>query len=440
MMKKLISIVAALVFISCSTDQDRNYNLSKVDPALVGFDKESLERIDDFILSSINNKEVAGTSAIIIKDGGVVYHKAFGMADIKNKKKMEKNTIVAIASMSKLMSTVGALIIYDRGLYNLDTRLDEILPEFKDPKVFVSYNSETKSFVTRAADGPILMKHLFTHTSGLVYPFFTPPEIGREGYMQGRVYDAWSPDTSLTLEENIKRLSSLPLVDDPGKKWHYGLNMDVLGRVIEVLDGRSFALFMKEEIFDPLGLRDTGFRLPKSHWKRVAKIYSSLDGGGTEFLCCPEYSDTELEVLGQPRFTIDTYKQSMRTVAMGGADIYSTAYDYARFLQMLLNGGTLDGARILGRKTVEMINRPLSNLFSLEDKNTAMGLSVGVVVDDRLNYEHHSTGSYFWGGYFYTSYWVDPKEKLIGVIMNQINPSTSRLNDKFHQLVYSALD
>ena len=203
MMKKLISIVAALVFISCSTDQDRNYNLSKVDPALVGFDKESLKRIDNFILSSINNKEVAGTSAIIIKDGGVVYHKAFGMADIKNKKKMEKNTIIAIASMSKLMSTVGALIIYDRGLYNLDTRLDEILPEFKDPKVFVSYNSETKSFVTRAADGPILMKHLFTHTSGLVYPFFTPPEIGREGYMQGRVYDAWSPDTSLSLEEYI---------------------------------------------------------------------------------------------------------------------------------------------------------------------------------------------------------------------------------------------
>ena len=437
-MKNFFTLIITSIFISCSTGADKSYNLKNIEPELVGFNSQSLEKIDDFILQSISGKEVYGTTAIIIKDGGIVYHNSFGLADIENKTKMKKNTIVAIASMSKLMTTVGALILYDRGQFNMDTRLDRILPEFGDPNVFVSYEKNEQLFSLKESTRPILMKHLFTHTSGIVYPIFQPDSLGRQGYIAAGVQDAW-PDTSITLEENIKKLATLPLNNEPGEKWHYGLNMDVLGRVIEVLDGRPFAQFMEQELFHPLGLKNTGFRLHEDKWGRVATIYSSKDGETVEFKCCPEYTDDEIEKIGRNRFPVKSYKQNTNIIAMGGADIFSTAYDYAKFLQMLLNKGTIDGKRILSRTTVEMINRPLENLFMPEDNNIAMGLGVGVVKDENSSYEPYSSGSYWWGGYFYTSFWVDPKENLIGVIMNQVNPTTSNINDKFHQLVYSAL-
>ena len=437
-MKRSLTMIITSIFISCSTGVERYYDLKEIRPEMVGFNGNSLKKIDDLILRSITNKEVSGTTAIVIKDGGIVYHKAFGLSDIQDSMTMKKNTIMAIASMSKLMTTVGALILYDRGEFDMNTRLDEILPEFKDPKVFISYDKDLGSFSLKGSSRPILMKHLFTHTSGIVYPIFQPDSLGRQGYIAAGVQDAW-PDISITLEENIKRLATLPLNNEPGEKWHYGLNMDVLGRVIEVLDGRPFARFMKEELFHPLELKDTGFSLPEEKWERVAKIYDPRDEQISEFMCCPEYTDDEMERIGRKRFPIRSYKQNTNIIAMGGADIFSTAYDYARFLQMLVNKGSLNGKRILGRRTVAMINRPLEHLFMPEDTNIAMGLGVGVVKDENSSYEPHSSGSYWWGGYFFTSFWVDPEEGLIGVIMNQVNPTTSKLVDRFHQLVYSAL-
>ncbi len=437
--RKLVIIASLSFFISCSTDVNTYHNFSNIDPEWVGINKHFLGIIDNFILQAIEKKEVIGTSAIIVKDGGIAYHKAFGLADVENTIKMETNTIVAIASMSKLMTTAGALILFDKGLYSMDTRLDKILPEFSNPSIFLSYDENSQSFNTKEATQPILMRHLFSHTSGIVYPIFIPDSLGRKGYLSAAVQDAF-PDMTISLEDNIKRLATLPLISNPGEKWWYGMNMDVLGRVIEVLDGRPFAKFMEEEIFIPLQLENTGFSLPRDKWENVAKIYQYLSGKPVEFKCCPQFSDVELKQIGRERGPVEFFKNDTDIIAMGGADIFSTAYDYAKFLQMLLNGGTFDGVQILSRKTVEMINRPLEDLFRPDDPGIAMGLSVGVVKDENMNYEHHSTGSYWWGGYFYTSYWVDPKEKLIGVIMNQVHPANSDLNKKFQQLVYSSLN
>ena len=439
MNKYLIIVFINIFFLSCDSDSNEHCNFKNIDPKIVGVDNDHLKLIDELILQSALNKEVVGTNAIIVKNGGIVYHKAFGMADIDNNIKMTNSTIVAIASMSKLMTTVGALILFDRGLFNMDTQLDKILPEFENPNVFKSYNKKTKKFVTKKAKTPILMKHLFNHTSGIVYPIFIPDSLGREGYLNASVIDAF-PDTLITLEENIKRLALLPLMNNPGERWWYGMNMDVLGRVIEVLDGRPFSKFMDEEIFIPLKLNNTGFGVSESKWNKVAKIYQNIDGEIVEFRCCPEFNDEELKKAGRKKESVKSYKYDPNVIAMGGADIYSTAYDYAKFLQMLLEGGALNDVTILGRKTVELINRPLENLFLPEDKGIAMGLSVGVVKDETKSYEHYSAGSYWWGGYFYTSYWVDPKEKLIGVIMSQMNPAKSELNNKFPQLVYSSLN
>ena len=197
---------------------------------------------------------------------------------------------------------------------------------------------------------------------------------------------------------------------------------------------------MDEELFMPLKLENTGFSVPESKWDKVAKIYQNIDGEIIEFLCCPEFNNEELKIYDRKKESINSYKFDPSIIALGGADIYSTAYDYAKFLQMLINGGSFNDVRILDKNTVELINSSLEDLFIPEDKGIAMGLSVGVIKDKTENLEYYSEGSYWWEGYFYTSYWVDPKEKLIGIIMSQMNPTESQLNKKFTQLVYSSLD
>ncbi|MDA7511039.1 beta-lactamase family protein, partial [Verrucomicrobia bacterium] len=235
----------------------------------------------------------------------------------------------------------------------------------------------------------------------------------------------------ITLEENIKRLASVPLAHEPGEKFTYGMNMDVLGRVIEVLDGRPFAKYMREEIFDVLDMDDTGFSVKKKKQDRVVTVYTTVDDD------LAVYDDEVIAELAPNNYR-EWWKQDSDAIAMGGGGIISSAYDYARFLQMLLNGGELGGERILGRKTVELLSRGLYQ--SDPEASTAMGLSVSVVTDASKHYHPESEGAYNWGGYFYTSFWVDPKEGFIGVLMSQVNPTKSRMGGQFKIMAYSALE
>ena len=434
------NIIFALFLSTCLFSQSVDYGFKYKNPVDVGIDQFYLNKIDSLIKSKIEKNEVAGTSAMIVKDGAIVYEKTFGLSDIETKKSLDKNTIFAIASMSKLMTSVGALILFDRGLFTMNTELSTILPEFSNPDIFISFNKKTGRFKTKKADKPILMRHLFTHTSGIVYPLFTEDEFGRQGYLRANIQEAY-PDMSITLEQNIINLSKVPLMHEPGEGWTYGMNMDVLGRVIEVLDGRPFARFMKEELFDPLKLANTSFSLNESKWNNVSKIYSDNDGGELKlFECCPNYSEKELKNIPNLHgFSIDHYKKDVNKIAMGGADIMSTPYDYAKFLYMILNDGKIHNKQIISKKTSHLIYKPLETLFDAENQSTAMGLSVSVVIDESKIYSRESTGTFSWGGYFYTHYWADPKENLIGVIMSQVAPTESSLNNEFQHLVYSSL-
>jgi len=396
-------------------------------PDQAGLIPDRLQRIDDRIQRSIDDGEVAGTVALIAKDGIIGYHKAFGKADIANQKPMEKSSLFRIASMSKLVTVVGALILFEQGQFNMNTNVKDILPEFSDPLIMKDWDDNKKEFITEKVKGPIKMKHLFSHTSGIVYPIFTSK--GREGYQAAEVQDGF-PTMDITLEEDIKRLATLPLAHEPGEKWTYGMNMDVLGRIIEVADGRPFSRFMEEEIFQPLGLNDTGFEVEERDWDRVVEVYTTVDNELQIF-------DQEVTDRNAPHNSLQWWKKDSEKIALGGAGIVTTAYDYARFLQMLLNNGELDGVRILGRKTVELLRRPLFEDFG--DESTAMGLSVWVLEEEENAYTQASIGSFGWGGYFYTSYWVDPQEKLVAVIMNQVSPTASSLNNDVTTLTYSAL-
>jgi CubicO group peptidase (beta-lactamase class C family) len=427
---KIVSISIFLcLLLSCTSGQKPKMasEFYEGKPRGAGLIKERLTRIDDRIQKSIDQGEVAGTVALIARDGIIGYHKAFGQADIANNKPMERSSLFRIASMSKLMTVVGALILFEKGHFGMDTNLKDILPEFEDPVVMVDWDEAKKEFVTEKALNPIKMKHLFSHTSGLVYPIFTSK--GREGFLAAKVQDGF-PKMDITLEEDIKRLATLPLAHEPGEKWTYGMNMDVLGRIIEVIDGRPFARFMEEELFGPLGLEDTGFEVAEEDWDRVVQVYTTIEDQLQIFT-------QEVSSRNAPNSGLRWWKGDSEKIALGGAGVVTTAYDYARFLQMLLNDGELDGVRILGRKTVELLRRPLFEDFS--DESTSMGLSVWVLEEEELAYTPASIGSYGWGGYFYTSYWIDPEEKLVAVIMNQVSPTNSSLNSDFVALTYAAL-
>jgi CubicO group peptidase (beta-lactamase class C family) len=429
-LKFFFTPVFIAVLLSCDpTQQPQAINdFYEGSPASAGLIEERLAWVDARIQKSIYAGEVAGTVALIAKDGVIGYHKAFGQADIDEGKPMEKTSLFRIASMSKLITVVGALMLYEQGHFNMDTNLKDVLPEFSDPVIMKDWDDDKKEFITENAQNPIKIKHLFSHTSGLVYPIFTSK--GREGFLAANVQDGF-PKMDITLAEDIRRLASLPLAHEPGEKWTYGMNMDVLGRIIEVIDGRPFATFMEEELFGPLGLKNTGFEVAEEDWDRVVQVYTTVEDQLSVFT-------QEVASANAPNSGLEWWKRDSEKIAMGGAGIVTTAYDYARFLQMLLNGGQLDGVRILGRKTVELLRRPLFEDFG--DQSTSMGLSVWVIADENMAYTPASVGSYGWGGYFYTSYWVDPEEKLVAVIMNQVSPTNSLLHSDFITLTYSALE
>lgn len=432
-MKKisLIFIVFFALSQSCQIQEKSSVksDFSEGSPMEAGLIPERLHRIDLAIETAIKNGEVAGTVAIIAKDGVIGYHKAFGKADMEAGKDMTTGNLFRIASMTKLMTTVGVLILFEKGNYDLNTKLSDILPEFKDPVVLEGWDETNKTFITKKANNSIQMKHVFTHTSGIGYPGSSP--VGREGYLAAKIQSGW-PNMELTLEETIKKLAALPLLHEPGEKWTYGMGMDVLGRVVEVLDGRPFSQFMEEELFEPLGLNDTGFEVPEKDWNRVAQVYTTDDEG--KLIVHTQETFDKLS----PNSYKNWWKKDANIIANGGAGIISSAYDYARFLQMLANDGELDGVRILGRKTVELLRRPLFTPYG--NASADFGLSVYVVSNMSEAYDPMSIGSYGWGGYFYTSFWIDPQEKLVAVIMNQVNPAKSDLNNKFVTLAYSALE
>ncbi len=418
---------SVLLWFGCLLMGVQAADLRVTKPGRAGFDRDRLSRISEMIKGCVDRGEVPGAVALLAKNGRIGYYRAFGWADVESEKKLRRTSLFRIASMSKLVTSVAALQLFERGLFDMNTPLGDVLPEFSNAAVFQGWDGANQSFISEPAKQPIRFRHLFTHTSGIVYPVFTSD--GRQGYLRAKVFDAF-PDGQISLEENIKRLASVPLAHEPGEGYTYGMNMDVLGRVIEVLDGRPFARYMREEIFQPLKMTDTGFRVDPSDEGRVVTAYTTVDGE-------MELFDDEVMEQRLPNNKREWWKRNPDLAAMGGAGIVSSAYDYARFLQMLVNGGELEGVSILGRKTVEMISRGLDQRDP--HGSTAMGLSVGVVTDASKHFHPESEGTYNWGGYFYTSFWVDPKEKLVGVLMSQINPVESRMSGQFKIMAYSAI-
>lgn len=403
--------------------------MNTIAPEEVGVSSARLNRIGKAMQSYVDERKLAGLITMIARRGQVLHFECFGMMDIEAGKSMQSDTIFRIHSMTKPITSVAVMMLYEQGDFQLKDPVSRFIPGFKDLRVFVK---ATESGLELAEpEREVTMQDLLTHTAGLVYgdPEGSPVEAAV--WQADREAEKVAPDE--TLEEWIQRLVRLPLAHQPGSKWHYGLSTDVLGYVVEVISGLAFDTFLEQRIFSPLGIVDTGFYVPQEKISRLATMYGPAEGGGLQIMDTPETSK---------------YSKPKRFLS-GGGGLVSTASDYMRFAQMLLNGGEMNCVRLLSRETVKLMttNHLSDELIPIQLdpltsylKGHGFGLGFAVITNVAQSGMYGSEGSYWWGGAANTFFWVDPREKLIGLIMPQFLASGRYpIQRELQELTYQAI-
>jgi len=387
-------------------------------------DYERLAKIDGLVNEYINKNWLTGAVSIVIKDNQVVQYKGYGYADVATKKPMKNDAIFRIMSQTKAITSIGIMILYEQGKLLLDQPISDFIPEFKNPVVLDKFNDADSTYTTLPAKSEITFRQLLTHTSGLDYADIGSSKVAAI-YSKNHIpsglgyFDA-------DLLERMKKLGKLPLSFQPGEKWQYGLNTDLLGCLIEVMSGMNLEDFFRKNIFEPLGMRDTYFNVPSSKASRLATVYTE-DASNNIIPWSHEFRNIDPD-----------YPIMKKRYFSGGAGLSSTAFDYAIFMQMLLNGGKYNGHQILGKRTVEMITSGQLNEGMFGDDY--MGLGFGITSEKSAAKNPRNAGSFAWGGYYGTTYWADPKSKLVCLFMTQQNPNShGDIEAKFEAMVYSSL-
>ncbi len=401
--------------------------LKEVVPESAGMSSERLQRIDKVLQEYVNKKWLAGASAIIARDGKIVYYKSIGYDDIENNEKLKRDAIFRIASQTKAITSVAVMMLYEEGKFLLKDPVSKYIPEYKNQQVLDQFKEADTTYTTVPAKRDITIHDLLTHSSGIDYAQIGSKEAtaiySKHGIVGGIGVG------NILLADKMKKLGSLPLLHQPGEKWTYGLNTDLLGYLVEVVSGMSLADFFSKKIFEPLGMKDTYFYLPKEKYSRLVTLYSE---------------DSLKQVIKAPAsFDIkgnfnSNYPASPGTYFSGGGGLSSTALDYAIFMQMLLNGGVYNNKRILSRSSVNMMT--VSQYDKINWPENKMGLGFSIHTEKSLAVSPLSPGSYEWGGMFSSSYWIDPKEKIVAqLFLNQFPQSHGEIHDKFKVLVYQAI-
>ena len=378
-------------------------------PEEVGMSSDRLERIGSLTQAYVNEGKLPGVSTLVARRGKVVHFQQVGMMDMEAGKEMRPDTIFRLYSMTKPITGVAVMILYEEGRFLLDDPVSRYLPEFQGLKVYLGGVGD--SLRTESAT-EMTIKHLLTHTSGLSYGGPEPgvPDIYRRS-------DIWKADT---LKGFVERLAELPLIAQPGTRWHYSVSMDVLARLVEVLSGVPYDRFLADRIFGPLGMVDTGYHVPDEKIERFAACYRKTAEGGMELVDAPQ----------------DSRFRDPNAVSYGGDGLVCTTADYLRFTQMLANGGELDGVRILGRKTAEFMMmdhlgpelgpEPLAEAsWWVPPTGQGFGFTGSVLRSVARGSTLGSVGDFSWGGFAGTYFWVDQKEQLIGLLMTQLTPPYS---------------
>jgi CubicO group peptidase (beta-lactamase class C family) len=399
-------------------------------PELAGMAPDRLARITATMKELVDQGKVAGTVTLVARNGKAVYHEAAGRRDIEKNLPMTTDTLFRIASMSKAVTSVAIMMLVEEGRVRLDDPVSRFIPAFAKTTVVVPPPAGTAAAAMATTAGrapaarPITIRHLLTHTAGISYGGGNPFEAE---YKAANVIGWYFADKAEPIAATIDRLATLPMDAQPGDKYVYGFNTDILGVVVEKASGQSLADFFRTRIFTPLKMTNTSFYVDPAQAERLATVYG---------IASPSAPITKAP---EPGMGQGHYVTGPRQSFSGGAGLVSTASDYARFLQMLLNGGALDGQRLLSPKTVElMTSNHVGSLYS----NGNFGFGLGFEITEHVGRSGRpgSVGEYGWGGAYHTRFWVDPVEKLVVVFMTQLLPAAgSDAHMTLRQLVYSAV-
>jgi CubicO group peptidase (beta-lactamase class C family) len=394
-------------------------NLPTVRPELVGLSTERLARIGEVMQSYVDQGRLGGAVTLVARNGKVAYLQSFGKLDPRTGAAMPTDAVFRIASQTKAVTSVAVMILFEEGKLLLSDPVSKYIPEFKDTTVAVPEAAKKgPGYKVVPAKRPVTIRDLLTHTAGISYGDGPAKDLYKAAGLQG-----WFlADRNVPVGDLIQKLAKLPFDAQPGEKWVYGYNTDILGYLVEVVSGMSLSDFIKKRITEPLGMADTHFFLPEEKAGRLAAVY----GTG---------KDGKAELVGDARE--NAYVRGPRMCFAGGAGLLSTAEDYARFLLMLQSGGEWGGVHVLGPKSVELMTADhVGDLYG----GQGFGLGFWVTKELGKNGEPGSVGAFGWDGAYHTTYWVDPAEKLVAVFMTQLLPATgSDAQAKFNALVYQAI-
>ncbi|NTS42425.1 beta-lactamase family protein [Flavisolibacter sp. BT320] len=427
-MRKKIPLFTGFVLVALLTfAQSTKPTLQPALPASAGFSAERLKRLDTMLTGWVERGRTNGAVALIARNGKIVYHKAFGFDDPEKKDPIRTDDIYRIASQTKAITSIAAMMLYEEGKFLLDDPVSLYIPEFAKPVVLEKFNAQDSSYTTVPAKGEITIRQLLTHTSGIGYAQIGSKEANAI-YAKAGITAGIGAENGHLLATDMRKLGKLPLLHHPGERWTYGLNSDLLGYLVEVLSGTTLDEFFRTRIFEPLGMKDTYFNVPAAKHSRVANLYR--EENGTLQKAPPGVNQNGI-------FQTD-YPKNGTTYFSGGAGLSSTALDYAIFLQMLLNGGSYNGKQLLARNTVRMII--MNQIGDVDFGQNKMGLGFGITTERGSARIPTPAGVFDWGGAFSTLYWADPKEGLVGILYRQIWGSSHwDASDKFKVMVYSAL-
>lgn len=405
--------------------------LSVVEPEEVGLSSDRLEHLTRVVQQNVEEDRLAGSVVLLAREGNVAYLKAAGMQDREAGLPMKENTIFRMASMTKPITSVAVMMLYEEGRFRLSDPVSKYIPAFEDVRVLAdSANGAASSEepATVPAERPITIRHLLTHTSGLTYQW--NPTLGEIYAEKGITHGLVSDEN--TLAEDIPKLARVPLLHQPGEQWTYGLSVDVLGHLVEVVSGMPLDEFFQKRIFKPLGMEDTQFHVSEEQESRLAAAYTVGPDGDLQRI-----GDERVQGDGATIYSAPYPTQQDHRYLSGGAGLTSTVPDYYRFAQMLLNGGRLDGVRLLSPGSVELMTTD-----HVDDLREGGGFGLGFGITRSLveRGELDSVGTYGWGSFWYGTFFVDPAEDMIGISVAQKHPGgEATLNAKFRILAHQAI-
>lgn len=418
-------LLGTILCFAQTPSQQKSAPLEMGNPTEVGMSPERLAKIDKMLSEEVNSGTIPGAVALIARNGKIVFHNAYGMADNQAKKQLEKDAIFRIASQTKAITSTAVMMLWEEGKFQLDDPISKYIPEFGKAQILDAFNEADSTYTTKPAKNQITIRDLITHTSGLGYGMIDGDDRFRKIYVKTGITDLFTTE-KITIAESVKKLATLPLHHEPGEAFTYSEGLDVLGYFIEVISGQPLDDYFRTHIFDPLGMSDTWFYLPKEKQNRLVTVQKKEDGKWVKYPVT--FYNTDYPIKGAQSFF------------SGGAGLSSTAKDYATFLQMYLNEGELNGIRLLSRTTVRSI---LGNqIGTIWDGPKHHGLAFSLVNEKgEIAGGLGSNGTFEWGGYFNTQYFADPKEGIIGILMKQTQgPVNDTTGWRFRQMLFAAID